>query len=58
MVGPVLVTVDPANISKVAAEFNGTVAWHAAAAVVKVQVKSVANAFPKTSWAPVVIVAV
>ena len=57
-VGPVLVTVDPAKISKLAAEFSGHRRLTGTADVVKVHVKLVANPFPKKSWAPVVIVAV
>src|SRR6202047_3660550 len=58
MVGPVLVTVDPAKITKLPADFKYTVAWHVTGEVVKVHVKSLANPFPRRSWAPVVIVAV
>src|SRR5277367_2725011 len=58
MVGPVLVTVDPARTSKFAADPKGTGAWHAIVEVVKLQTKLLTSGLPDRSWAPVVIVAV
>jgi hypothetical protein len=58
IVGPVLVTVDPAKITKLAADFKSTGDWHATAEVVKFQVKLLASPTPRRSWAPVVMVAV
>src|SRR5579863_7059380 len=58
MVGPVLVTVEPARISKLAADPNGIGTWHATLAVVKLQTKLLASALPARSCAPVVMVAV
>src|SRR5438270_8697550 len=56
MVGPVLVTVEPARTPKLAAVRNATGAW-LQAAVVKVQGKSFASGCPVVSLAPVVIFA-
>src|SRR5665213_2462827 len=58
VVGPVLVTVDPARTRKLAAEFSGTGCWHATVEVVKVQTLLLASPIPDRSCAPVVIVAV
>src|SRR6478736_10274798 len=57
VVGPVLVTVEPAMASKFATDPNGTGGWHASVAVVKVQTV-LASPLPDGSCAPVVIVPV
>jgi len=58
VVGPVLVTVEPARILKFPAVSNGTGELQAAVAVMKLHVKLAASLFPNVSAAPVVIVAV
>ena len=60
LLGPVLVTVEPARIPKLQAAPNGraTGGGAHAAEVVNVHTKGAASAMPKVSCAPVVIVAV
>jgi hypothetical protein len=57
MVGPVLVTVEPARIPKPQAN-GGGVALHAVVEVVKLHLKLAANPLPNWSCAPVLMVAV